>query len=95
MFRSGEFFQDIPHELKGALMSEIEWLNIFGDNLLRTIIDSRMTQRELADAAGLSESVISDYVNKRKMPGIRAIVNISYVLGLDINEMIDFGEKIK
>ena len=78
-------------------MSEQEWINIFGDNL-RDFIDERgMTQRELADDSGLAESSISDYVNQRRMPTVRAIINLAYALDLSVEEFadfIDFGERI-
>lgn len=75
-------------------MSESEWLDLFGDNLRFMLYEANMTQRELADAAGLSESVVSDYINKRKMPGIRAVLNIANALDVDIGELIDYGVRI-
>ena len=75
-------------------MTEQEWLNEFSDNLKSLLKDALMTQRELADDTNLSESVISDYVNGRKLPGIRSILNISYSLDCDLHDLIDFGERI-
>lgn len=75
-------------------MSETEWLNIFGDNLANMLDDCGMSQRELADVTGLSESTISRYINKQKMPGIRAIVNISEALDCSIDELTYFGDTI-
>lgn len=75
-------------------MSESEWLDLFGDNLRFMLYEANMTQRELADAAGLSESVVSDYINKRKMPGIRAVLNIAHALDVDVAELIDYGVRI-
>lgn len=75
-------------------MTEKEWLDIFAHNLVDMLQDARMTQRELADETGLSEGTISAYINGRKMPGIRAIVNIGYALDCDLNDLIDFGDRI-
>lgn len=75
-------------------MNELDWLDIFGDNLVSLLRDARMSQRELADATGLSEGTISSYINKRKMPGLKAIINIAYALDISIDELIDFGEMI-
>lgn len=75
-------------------MSELEWMDIFGDNLVDMLQGARMTQRELADAIGLSEASVSQYINKRKMPGIKAIVNIAYALDCSIDDLIDFGDRI-
>lgn len=75
-------------------MSEQQWLDIFGDNLKSLMEDAKMTQSELAEEIGVTQSVISDYVNKRKLPGIKSILNISYTLGCDLYDFIDFGEMI-
>lgn len=75
-------------------MTEEEWLDIFAHNLVDMLKDARMTQRELADETGLSEGTISSYINKRRIPTIRAIVNIGYALDCDLNDLIDFGDRI-
>lgn len=75
-------------------MNELEWLDIFGDNLVSLLEDARMSQRELAEETGLSEATISYYINKRKLPGLKAIINIAYAFGISIDELIDFGDKI-
>ena len=75
-------------------MSESEWLDIFGDNLANLLDEANMTQQELAEAADSSKGSISSYINKRKMPSIRAVLNISKALDIDVGELIDFGEII-
>lgn len=75
-------------------MSEQEWLDIFGDNLVDLMKEKGYTNRDLADATGLSEGTISSYVRKRKIPGIRAIINIAYELDLSMDEFIDFGDRV-
>lgn len=75
-------------------MSEIEWLNIFGDNLAEILHEYRMTQRELADAAGLAESSVSQYIHKQKIPSLKAIINIADALDMTVDELIDFGDRI-
>ena len=75
-------------------MSELEWLDIFGDNLREILDDTRMSQRELADAAGLSESAVSQYIHKQKIPGLKAIINIAYVLNCSTDDLIDFGDMV-
>lgn len=76
-------------------ISETEWLDIFGDNLVSILRDYRISQRQLADEAELSEATISHYVHKRKTPSIRAIINLSYALDCSISELIDFGSPIE
>ena len=76
-------------------MTELEWINIFGDNLADMLRDAKMTQRELAYAAGISESMVSDYIHKRKAPGLRAIINIAYTLDCSVDDLMDFEEMIE
>ena len=75
-------------------MIESEWMDMFAEELIAALQDRNMTQRELADAAGLAESCISDYVHRRKMPGVRAVINISYALDMEVGELIDFAQMI-
>lgn len=75
-------------------MSEQEWLDIFGKNLLDAMREKGYTQRDLAEATDLSEGTISSYVRGHKLPGVRAIINIAYELDMDVGELIDFGERI-
>lgn len=75
-------------------MSEQEWLDIFADNLVDLLAEKGYSQIDLAESTGLSKGTISSYINKRKMPGIRAIINIAYELDLSVEELIDFGERI-
>lgn len=75
-------------------MSELEWLDIFAGNLIEMMWEARMTQSELAELTGLSEGTISNYIHKRQLPGVKAILNISYVLNCDLSELIDFGDRI-
>ena len=76
-------------------MSELEWLDIFGDNLVSLLQETRMSQRELADATGLSEATISYYIHKRKIPSLKAIINIAYAFSITVDELIDFGDMIR
>lgn len=76
-------------------MTEQEWMKRFASNLLLTLDEYGMTQRELSDASGISEGTISKYVNAIQMPSLIALINISYVFGCSVEELIDFGEKIE
>ena len=76
-------------------MSEIEWLDIFGDNLVERLEEANMTQKELAEEAMLADSTISQYIHKVRTPSIKAIINIAYALDCDVDELIDFGDIIE
>ena len=71
-------------------MTEADWLELFSLNLRVLLSEARMTQRELADAAYLSEGSISNYIHQRKIPSIKAIINISRALDIDVSDLIDF-----
>ena len=76
-------------------MSEMDWLEEFGCNLSSMLKEANMSQKELAFETGLSEASISGYVNGRKLPGPRALVNISHTLDCSLDELMDFGETIR
>lgn len=75
-------------------MFEQEWLEIFADNLVDIMKEYRITQKELSEDSGLSEGTISNYIHKKQMPGIKAIINLAYALDISIDDFIDFGDKI-
>lgn len=75
-------------------MSEQEWINIFGDNLRDILKEYGYTQRDLADAIGVSEVTISRYINKQRMPTVPILINMSMELGIDLEEFAVFGDRI-
>ena len=72
-----------------------EWLNIFGDNLASILEEERMSQRELARLTGLNESTISRYINKLQMPTVSAIINISFALEWQFEDMLNYGAMLE
>lgn len=75
-------------------MSEVEWMDIFGDNLRGILKEQNMSRRELAQVLDLSEATISNYINKKQMPTMEVIVNMAYELSMSIDELIDFGDTV-
>lgn len=75
-------------------MSEVEWMDIFGDNLRDILKDQYMSRRELAEVLGLSETTVCRYINKKQMPTMEVIINMSYELSLSVDELIDFGDRV-
>jgi transcriptional regulator with XRE-family HTH domain len=71
-------------------ISEVELLKEFGDNLRDILIEYQMTQAELAEETGMSEATISRYIKGERMPTLRSLVNLIYVLECDPDELIDF-----
>ena len=75
-------------------MTEQEWINIFGDNLVDILREKDMSQRELAKAMNIEESTISRYIHKQKMISTKNLVNMSHVLGITVDDLAYFGDKI-
>lgn len=75
-------------------MTQREWQNIFADNLESILLEKGMNQSQLARDAELSVSRISDYINKRAVPSVFAIINMAYALDMSIDELVDFDERI-
>ena len=76
-------------------MGQQEWLNIFGDNLASILEEERISQRELSRLTGLNESTISRYINKLQMPTVRAIINISFALEWQFEDMLNYGAMLE
>lgn len=77
-----------------APLSEVEWLQQFGNSLKKALDYSWTSQKELAEAIGMSESTISRFVTGQQMPSVKAVINIAHELGVDVNDLIEFGEQI-
>ena len=76
-------------------MSEAEWLDIFGDNLKEWMAEFGHDQKSLADAINVSEATVSRYINKQRMPSVKAIINLVYELNISFDELLDFGSRIE
>ena len=76
-------------------MTEQEWLNIFGDNLRDILKEYGYSQREFAEATGLTDSMVSRYIQKKAVPSITSLINMSMELGIDLEEFANFRERIK
>lgn len=75
-------------------MSKTEWMEIFGDNLKSLLDEKKMSQQGFAQELGISESTVSNYILGKRMPDVRMILKISYILDCDLYDLIDFGEMI-
>lgn len=62
---------------------------IFADNLRKFRKEINLTQEALAEKAELSATIISDYENERKEPGITSAQKLADVLGVTLNELVD------
>lgn len=76
-------------------MKTTEWKNVFANNLVDILDEKGMTQLQLAKDSGLSMSMISDYINKRSVPGVFAVINMAYALDMEVSELVDFGDRVR
>ena len=76
-------------------MTQEKWKRIFADNLVDILSDRGMSQRQLAADSGISTSMISEYINGVRMPGLAAAINMAYALDMDVGELVDFDERIE
>ena len=76
-------------------MTEKEWKHRIAITLRQKMLDANITQLELARKSHISQGAISNYLNARTIPDIRAIINLSIVLKCKVSNLADFGEKIE
>lgn len=76
-------------------MSEVEFIDIFADNLRDIMQEVGITQSELADESGLSRATINRYLAKQRLPTLKALINICDVLDCDLDELIPTYDQIK
>lgn len=59
-----------------------------GKCLLRSRLkQARLTQAKLAERLGLSQQMISHYINGRKVMSLEVAYNIAFILGCDIEDL--------
>ena len=76
-------------------MTEKEWKHRMAITLRQKMLDANITQLELARKSHISQGTISNYLNARTIPDIRAIINLSIALKCKVSNLADFGEKIE
>lgn len=76
-------------------MTEMEWMRKFADNLNKLMFDANISQKELAIETGVTVPTISRYLNAQRIPCGKSLVNMSLALNCSIDELADFGERIK
>ena len=77
------------------MISEVQWIESFVEELKYYMEEKNISQRELARKANLAESTVSDYIHGLRMPTVRGINNIARALNIGIEQLIDFGQMIE
>ena len=70
-------------------MSELEFIDIFADNLKYSIEKSGKSISEVARDSRISKNTIYRYLRKERIPSITAVVNLSIALLCNVNDLID------
>ena len=70
------------------MISEVEFIDIFADNLREVMKEVGITQAELADEAGINRSTISRYLNKQRLPDLVSLLNICFILECDVSDLV-------
>lgn len=76
------------------MITELKWMQNFGDKLKALLKEWDMTQKELAEETGLSEKTISRCVRGEYMPSIKTLINIGHALDCDVEDLINFYDRI-
>lgn len=71
-----------------------EWTDIFGDNLRDVLKETGYTQTDLAKATYIKRESINQYIKKKRVPEIPALIEMSAELDISIHELAFFGERI-
>ena len=75
-------------------MSEIDFMDIFGDNLRDLMYEKGVGQNELARKVGLSNQTISYYIHQKRMPSLPAFINICIALECDCDDLVPMYDYI-
>ena len=76
-------------------LTESEWLDLFKNRLVSRMEETNTTQRKLADMTDLSVVTINNYINKRKLPGVKAVINLAHALDCSVDDLVDFCDMIQ
>ena len=69
-------------------LTEIQSRNEFSRRLYRKMIRKGISQKELSELTGISEVMLSRYLNKKASPTLQVIYKIAKVLNCPANELI-------
>lgn len=65
----------------------------FGECIKRIMTHKGMTQKELADKVGITQSAMSRYINDKRIPFIDVAFKIAAALGVSIDELVNGAVK--
>lgn len=72
-----------------TVTSEPEWRKRFSTKMLYKLRESGVTQKDLAEMTGLSQAIITRYINGSSSPSGYNVLKIASALGCSASELID------
>ena len=70
------------------MIDEMEYLERFAYLLNVAMREERMTAADLARDSKLSKAAVSRYLNGKRMPSLKAVVNMSIALNRDLYDIV-------
>lgn len=71
-------------------MTEADLLITFSNNLRYMMSEHCINQSELSRESGISRQAINSYLNAQRMPSLKAVINLSYALNCDLDDLVPF-----
>lgn len=65
----------------------------FGRNLMIALFDRKMTQTQLAEKIGVTQTAVNYYISEKRTPTLELCVKIADVLGMTLDELVRDGRK--
>lgn len=75
-------------------MTECEWTNNFSRNLWSLLQEYGYNQRDFAEEMGVTEAAVSYWITGKRVPSAFSLINMSYILDVSLDDLMDFGERI-
>lgn len=75
-------------------MQEQEWIEKFRRNLDYILYERGYTQKDFAKALGVTQAAVSYWIDGKRAPSVYSLINMSYLLHMSIDELVDFGEPV-
>ena len=75
-------------------MTEVELMELVGNNIKAVLKESWMTQKELSEETGINETLISRYIRGERLPSLKNLINIANVFECPLTDLVDADERI-
>ena len=76
-------------------MTKKQWMREFANRILERLGDLDMSQGQLANLTGITQSNISSYLSCNSTPSAPRVCNIARALNLEPGYLLDFGEMVE